>query len=297
MRKSNLAFIAILMSFVFLSCQKELSFGSSSFLGNFTATIDSTQWEATTIKEITRQGGTIVITGKSTNGNLIVLRVVDSGVHTYSFYNVTTTNVATYTDAVSGNSNIFSSNQWALAGNYGTLQISSIDTVNKIMSGTFSFRAFRQFDSAQHNITNGIFTNISYSTSNPPPSATDTFRVKVDGTPFTYSSLSGISTGAPLNQIGITALQGSVAPVVGLTLASDITNGAYTFEGLLGTVKGMYNPSTTLSLVADSGNVQILEHNTVTKRLRGNFDFKATPLTSDSPKVALTEGYFSIIYN
>ena len=50
MRKSNLAFIAILMSFVFLSCQKELSFGSSSFLGNFTATIDSTQWEATTIK-------------------------------------------------------------------------------------------------------------------------------------------------------------------------------------------------------------------------------------------------------
>ena len=50
MRKSNLAFIAILLSFVFLACQKELSFGNSSFLGNFTATIDSTHSEATTIK-------------------------------------------------------------------------------------------------------------------------------------------------------------------------------------------------------------------------------------------------------
>jgi len=296
MRKSNLAFIAILLSFVFLACQKELSFGNSSFLGNFTATIDSTNWEATTIKEITRQAGTIAITGKSSNGNIIVLRVADSGVHTYGFHNLSATNVAVYTDAASGNTNVFTTNQWDLPGNYGSLQIISIDTVNKVMSGTFSFRAYRQFDSLQHIISNGIFTNIPYTTSNPLPSATDTFRVKVDGTAFTYNSLTGIATGAPLDQIAITALQGTVAPVVGLTLPSSVTTGNYTFEDVASTIIALYNPSETMSLLADSGNIQILEHNTVTKRIRGNFDFKATPLLSDSPKAVLTEGYFSIIY-
>ncbi len=296
MRKSNLAFLAIMVSFIFLACQKELSFGNSNFLGNFTATIDSTNWEATTIKEITRQAGNIVITGKSTNGNMIVLRVADSGVHSYSFHNLSATNVAIYTDAASGNTNSFTTNQWDLPGVYGSLQIISIDTVNKVMSGTFSFRAYRQMDSLQHIISSGIFTNITYTTSNTAPSATDTFRVKVDGTPFAYNSLTGFATGAPLNQIAITALQGAVAPVVGLTIPSTVTTGNYTFEDVASTIMGLYNPSTTTSLMADSGNIQILEHNTVTKRIRGNFDFKATPLLTDSPKAVLTEGYFSIIY-
>lgn len=116
------------------------------------------------------------------------------------------------------------------------------------MSGTFSFRAYRQFDSLQHIISNGIFTNIPYTTSNPLPSATDTFRVKVDGTPFTYNSLTGIATGAPLDQIAITALQGTVAPVVGLTLPSSVTTGNYTFEDVASTIIALYNPSETMSL-------------------------------------------------
>lgn len=297
MRKSNLVFIAIMVSFIIAACQKELNFGNQSVLGTFTAKVDSSNWEATTVKGITRQAGMIIISGKSTNGNMIVLTVADSGVHSYSFHNLSASNLATYTDAVSGNNNIFSTNQWDLPGVYGSLQITSIDTLNKIMSGTFSFRAYRQSDSLSHIISAGIFTNISYTISNPLPSATDTFRVKVAGTPFTYNSLTGISTGAPLNQIAINALQGSVAPVVGLTFPNTIATGSFDFDGLAGTVKGLYNPSTTTNLLADSGSVEILEHNTVSKRIRGNFNFKALPLVGDSPKVYLTEGYFSIIYN
>ncbi len=159
------------------------------------------------------------------------------------------------------------------------------------MSGSFSIHVYRQFDSMQHSITEGIFTNISYSTQPPPPATTDSFRVKVDGTNFTYNLLGAISV---FGKINISAAQ-TVAPAVGLSIPDNVVPGTYDFDII--NFVGQYNPSTSVFLGADTGSVTILEHNPVTKRIRGNFHFLAnTVFTNTPPNVQLSEGYFSVRY-
>src|SRR5204863_2298494 len=133
----------------------------------------------------------------------------DSGVHTYTLDINSATNAGAY--SLNSTSNAFTTNQGSTpAQSGGTLTISSIDTTNKKMTGTFSFKAYRSIDSMQKDITEGVFTNISYTTTLPPPSSTDTFRVQVDGTAFTATSLFGILA---LNMITITATDASVKSV------------------------------------------------------------------------------------
>jgi len=76
------------------------------------------------------------------------------------------------------------------------------------------------------------------------------------------------------------------------------TAGTYSLSFFGLTYIGLYNPSPTASMYSDSGSLIILENNTTTKRLRGNFNFVAKtmpggPVLAD---VNITEGYFSVTY-
>ena len=296
MIKHLLGIIAIFSIFAFSACQKEITSENGTnptpgTQGNFRAKIDGVQWVANNIKTATRQGGVLVLYGSASDKKSILIRVADSGVHNYSLHTSSASNAGVYTDsAISPNG--FATNQWNVEGNYGNLNVTSIDTVNKTISGTFSMQVYRQFDSLQRTITEGVFTNISYSTEPPPLSGTDSFRVKVAGVPFTYNILGGFSA---FGRISVTASQGA-APSVGITVPDTAIPGTYAFDVF--TNIGQYNPSSTVFLGADTGSVTILEHNTLTKRIRGNFHFLAnTVFTNLPPNVQLTEGYFSVKYN
>jgi Family of unknown function (DUF6252) len=291
----GLACLLVVVSVViFSACQKEITPEDgpvSVTQGAFRAKINGVQWDANGIKTASRQDGVIVLYGTNTDKKSILLRVADSGVHNYSLHSASMSNVGVFTDsAVSPIA--FTSNQWNVPGNYGNLTITSIDTVNKTMSGTFSMQVFKSIDSTQRTISDGVFTNIVYSTQPPAPSATDSFRVKVAGVNFSYNLLAGIKA---FGRINISASQGS-APTVGLSLPDTISVGQYSFNVF--DYIGQYNPSTSVFLAADTGSVTILEHNIVSKRIRGNFHFLAnTVFTHLPPNVPLTEGYFSIKYN
>lgn len=296
--KCDLGFFSILTCmFIFSACQKEYDPGIASSTptptpnsGSFTAVIGGTNFTATA-RYATRQSGVLLLYGKSADNKEIVLRVADSGVHNYSFSNTSFSNAASLTDSSTGNGFAFTTNQWPSDGNYGNMNVTSIDTVNKTMSGTFSLKVFRDLDTMQRTITQGVFTNISYTTSPPPTSTTDSFRVKVDGTPFVYNILAGIKT---FGMLAVTASNNG-APTVGITMPETVSPGTYAFDGF--TYIGQYNASQTTFLAADTGHVTILEHNVTTKRIRGTFQFKAnTPFTNAPPDVQLTEGYFSVIY-
>ncbi|HSN61324.1 MAG TPA: DUF6252 family protein [Ferruginibacter sp.] len=301
MIKNLLGLMVVVSVIAFSACQKELSDPNGTVpvtptvpgtgTGNFSAKIDGVQWVANNIKTATRQGGVLVLYGSASDKKSMILRVADSGVHNYSLHTTSASNVGAYTDsAISPNS--FATNQWGAAGNYGNLNVSSIDTVNKTISGTFNMKVYRQFDNLQRDITGGVFTNIPYSTSPPPLSGTDSFRVKIAGVSFTYNLLIGYSA---FGNISVSASQGA-APTVGITVPDNVTPGAYPFD--IFTHIGQYNPSSSVFLGADTGTVTILEHNTVTKRIRGNFHFLAnTVFTHLPPNVQLTEGYFSVKYN
>jgi Family of unknown function (DUF6252) len=288
----------IVICFGVNSCQKELNIDGidstivappGSVSGILIAKIDGVQFVANKATGITRALNRISIVGQSNDGQLIALGVADSGVHVYSL-DISSVNFGAYS---LNNDVAYTSNGGSTgAESGGTLSITSIDAVNKTMSGTFSITVFRQTDLTQKIITEGVFKDISYTTTAIPPSnSTDTFRVKTDGVAFPVFSVIGISV---FNMINLSTSDQSVSKTVGISVPSNVTPGVYTFALFGLDYIGQYNIGTSY-LVANSGTLTILEHNTTTKRIRGNFNFSAEELIGTKTSV-LTEGYFSVVY-
>ena len=290
-----------------VSCQKEYTpfnnispippGGLPGVTGKFTAKVNGVLFTGDKFAGAIRNAGVINISGLANSGKAITITLTDSGAHIYQL-NSQTINAAGYNEAA----NAFSftsngSNDPFLAG--GTCTITNIDTAKKQMSGTFKFKVFREIDGLSRDITEGTFTSLSYSTDALPPTTnvTDTFRVKVDGVDWVNYSLNALAVPF-LDKIAITTSEDANANInIGFTFAKTITTGSYQWD--LFTVAGLYHPSsfsTTGSLLAEGGNLTILEHNTTTKRIRGTFNFLAAPITSPTPVVAFTEGYFSVVY-
>lgn len=296
MRNTILLLGAFLFILLIESCQKEVSFDTGtnpSLSGDMRAKIDGQQWVSGLGASAHIAIGRIAISGLSVDRKIILLNVVDSGVHRYTLNNAAL-NFAVYQDSAIGVNSSFGTEQSDdpnLAG--GEVNITKIDTVNKKISGTFSFKAYREDDGAKKNITDGSFTDITYTTTIPPSTGSDTFRVKIDGTPFNPAVITG-QAAFGLIQIGGSSV--TYSPSVSIAMPADIAPGTYTF-GQLGLTGNYNNSSDPLNVQSsNSGNITILEHNSSTKRIRGNFDFLAQSLFTPSLSSTLTEGYFSIKY-
>jgi len=292
---------------VFNSCQKEVD---PSIIanppppgptGNLKAKIDGTRWVANSAEGATRMLGYINIGGRSTDRKYLSITLTDSGVHNYTLDN-NSMNAAAYIDSSLSNAFSFTTNQGIGPGDAGGfVNITSIDVPNKRISGTFSFRVFRQMDGAQRTLTEGSFTNLPYVTTLPPSNSTDTFKVKIAGTLWVPPVILGSKTPAapPLvPQIAITGTSADGTKAVGMFMPADITPGNYTFDLFGGIYLGLYNPDIdpNHSQGAMSGTLTILSHNTTTRRIRGNFSFHAEALLNASLNTELTEGYFSVTY-
>lgn len=299
----------LLLSFasvVFItSCQKEVDFDPTNptnpnppaVSGNFKAKINGMQWIADKAAGASRFGGLINLTGYGKDRKILTITLTDSGVHKYILSDVTI-NAAALIDSNDANPFAFTTNQ----GDYpttsgGEVNITAIDTAKKTISGTFAFKLFRDDDSAKKAVTEGSFTNLVYATSLPPSSALDTFKVKIDGTSWTPYSVTGIAV--PIfNQIAVNATDATGGKTVGLAFPNTITPGSYTFDFYGATYMGQYNPDTNPmhSKAGMSGTLTILEHNTTTRRIRGNFNFRAEELSTPANFANISEGYFSVKY-
>lgn len=296
------AFLLIISCFaIFTACEKEYSVengipgiggGGIQTPGSFRAKIDGVQWSANSIKSATKIGGVISITGSNTDGKMIVLRVADSGVHNYTITNTSLSNVGVYTDSAIAPSAALTTNQWFIDSTYGTINITRIDSVNKTMTGTFKIYVFRSLDGIKRNITEGVFTDISYGVATPPPSSSDSFTVKVNGTEFIETSFTGISSMGDIDFVAINA----AGATVGITLSDTITPGTYSMD-MAGEAYGLYNPNSSTFLISSAGTLTVLEHNTTTHRIRATFSFTAVSLVGGGTPVQMTEGYLSGIYN
>jgi hypothetical protein len=267
--------------------------------GDFRAKIDGIPFVANQVAGAVITNGIINITGTNTDGRMITITLTDSGVHLYQLMQ-TTINGAAFSESTNGSTIAFTSNASAdpnIAG--GTANITEINTTTKKISGTFAFKAYRPIDNTGKTITEGVFTNLTYTTDAVPAgNATDTFRVKVDG--VDWVNYSGIATYANVpgfeNILIVSNADASATTTIGLTVGATVTPGSYIFE-LFGDAMGQYNPNgSAVSYVADGGNLTILEHNTTTKRIRGTFNFPATPFMGTGTAINFTEGYFSMRY-
>lgn len=295
-----IAFIVIL-SFPHFGCQKDfqLTDGDTSIIttpggpgggvtGTFTATIDGVAFVADKVAAATKAIGVIAIVGQNKAGDQILLRVSDSAVHNYIFDINSISNAAAYSKDTA---NAYTTNSGITANQSGgVMSITSIDTVKKTMSGTFTLKVFRELDNTMKNITNGVFKNISYGIAAiPPANELDTFRVKVNGASFPAYAISNFIYGTTLN---ISASDQNVSKTVGFSFPTSLTPGTYDLANSFDYI-AIYNAGTEY-MMAESGSLTVLEYNTTTKRLRANFNFKAFSFLSTA-KATLSEGYFSVL--
>jgi len=153
---------SVLILCLLSSCQKEFEDPGSPAgpaVADFRAKVNGVQFVAT-ISGGAITDSVISLAGKSDDGQQIVFSVVDSGEHVYTLDINNPSNIGAY---VTSNSLNYTSIEGATPNDSGgNLAIVSIDAVNRRMSGTFNFKAFRQQDGTQKIITEGVFNNISY---------------------------------------------------------------------------------------------------------------------------------------
>ena len=128
-----------------------------------TATIDGVPWQASDSTEsaIASQGF-VTISGVSADGQEISITLSDTVVGLYVL-NQTSTSLAIYANLNIVGGYAYSTNQGidtTQAG--GTVNVISIDPVNRTISGIFDFKVYRNSDGTEKDITSGVFYNIPY---------------------------------------------------------------------------------------------------------------------------------------
>jgi hypothetical protein len=271
--------------------------GGSTASGVFKVDFDSQTFTANSTQAIVNNT-TIAITGLKSNGSFFQITLL--GTPAVGTYN--NTNTSQLALAYSGGSGQIpylgaSNASFSAYPNYNDtaeLKISSIDTANKIIKGTFKFNG-GQINGSQLNIknfTNGEF-NLSYTTDVPAPT-NNSFFAKLDGAAFNPTNITGLKSSGFISIIG---RRGSVENIA-LSFADNITAGTtVNFTPFSSDARGQYiidnNPS---NIHGGTGSVTIISHNTSTKRIKGTFTFNAETLFPPISSKLITEGTFDITY-
>ncbi len=175
--------------------------------------------------------------------------------------------------------------------NTGSITITSINTVAKTISGTFTFKGYWSDDFvdniAPKNFTEGVFTNIPYEDYVDP--ANNTFFAKVNGTEFAETDILVVTAN---NVIGIGASNTNNQSIT-IGVDEDITPGTYSITGNIQTdvVQATYKLNETTSILSNSGTVTITS--ITADRVIGTFSFTAI---NGSTTYTISEGSFDVEY-
>ncbi len=258
---------------------------------SMTALVDGVAWTSLS----NRAAGSIVnntsnLTGVASDSTVITMTVTEN-VTLNGTYDLgpASGNAGVFSPSTAGTAPAWSSNAHPLSN--GLLTITSMDTVNKKMGGTFSYKAWRATDNTFKEITQGVFTNVPYITS-LSGGGNNTFTIKIDNVTFTPALITGTANNGTLNIIA-TDSQGIKS--VGLGMPDNVSPGTYSMTPF-GTYYGQYNASASVFTMSASGSLVITSHNTTTNVISGTCAFVSEPLTGGPPTYNLTNGSFTINY-
>jgi hypothetical protein len=300
MRCRTIVAIALGIASCLAGCTKFNSYTNPDITGNpfnstasFSALISGIKWEASASSDTaSAQDGGISIYGINSLNQSLSIFLDDTIIGTYQL-NANSVSIAVYVDGNVLNTNAFTTSQssdTSQAG--GVVKVTAIDHQAGTISGTFQLNVFRSSDGQGKIITQGQFNKIPFGVSPVQGGTADTFYVQIDSSNWVAPSISATNMSGQFVVYGST-LDGTKS--VGLFMPQTITAGTYTLNYSGSTYFGQYNPTDSTTLEAQgNGTLQILENNSVTGRLRGNFNFLAQPLSGSSPSAQLSNGYFSV---
>jgi hypothetical protein len=293
-RLSGSLLIAVLLSFI--SCSKEVSKedGTTTQIlnGDFYATIDGKQWNADSLQLILVSNAGVSISGLAKDGEQVtmLLPTFKTGIYTL---NSSSASLAIYSNLLVNVTTVFTSNTGAASG---TVNITSIDTVQHLTSGTFQYTLVDPADNGQKTVTAGVFNGVPYSGNTggvTPPVSSDTVEASIGGVQFNGAQvISNVTNG----ELFIAGISSDGTQDLGLGMPSDVTPGTYNMDFAAGMYYGVYNVGTSITLLSQmNGSLTIISNDTVARRISGTFSFIASPLISGVP-VTITSGYFSLNY-
>ena len=278
----------------FVSCSKELSNeeGNIPAASSFYATIEGNLWNADSLQSLFQINGGLSINGLSKTGDQIsiVLSTFHTGVFTLG---ASSDSYAFYTNILAPVEVDYYSNV-GTAG--GTVTITSIDSINHLISGSFTLTLVNPDDNTTKTITSGVLNSVPYTGSGiviPPSNTTDTLKALVGGNTFDAAQILVQTTGMGMIIAGISnnGLQN-----LDLSMPTNITPGTYDLDFTTGTYAGLYYTDVSDPLVSNmNGTLVIISNNTTTKTIQGTFSFTATSMIN-SNFISVTNGYFNVKY-
>lgn len=278
-------YLFAMLSLVLTGCDKEDSEENNDPpaqpTASMTAKIDSVDWSANQsgcsisggiagIVGIASQAQTIILTLSEFSEGIIPLEFNGSSVGAVTEGNVTyTTNSDPQTS--------------------GIVNITSINTADSLVSGTFEFYAYSPNGKGFVSVSDGSFKNIPFTTE-LPGTPDNSLVVDIDGSTFTASS---VTASAITSKIIISASDAQVTETVGITVNEDISVGTYDI-GLFGDVSAMYLLG-SVTMTPTSGTLVISKHDESQNVLEGTFEFEAEELLGTN-SASLTNGSFKVNY-
>lgn len=176
----------------------------------------------------------------------------------------------------------------------GSIIITNIDTVNKKISGTFSYIGYwSDLDAtgiAPKSFTNGVFTNLPYVTESP---SNDTFLAKVNGVDFNQNDLLAMTIGAGTDEFIAIGASNAAGDEMTVAVRSTVGLGTHPITGnSLDNAQLSYGPAgSTGQTSAASGSVTIQEKSDT--HIKGIF---SGAVTVDGTTYNITAGSFDVEY-
>jgi len=298
------AFLLLFTAFTFTSCDDnepidsaivlnpedggENPGGGENEVGLFKVDFDGQTFSSsTTIAYIS--GGSIIINAYRSNGENFSFILEGTANGTYP----ANQNLVTYTPAGS---------EYGYWGNHptddnadtGEVVITSINTTNRTISGTFKFTGYwSDFDNetiAPKQFTNGVFTNLPYTATNPTG---DTFFAKVNGSEFVDTDIFTAEIQVEGQEFISIGVANATDDEITVSVRSSAIAGSYPITGnSTDNVQVIYTPnSEDFGTRATAGTVTISEKTAT--RLKGTF---TATVNIDGIEYILSEGAFDVEY-
>jgi hypothetical protein len=295
----NIKFLAaiflIFTAFTFTSCENE-PIDSAIDLGDFEpptngptvfkADFGGNTWTSTAAQALI-SGNFISIGATKADGSTFSFLVESNSVGTYP----ANTNILAYTPAGS-EYGYWSVNFANEAENTGSITITNINTVNKTISGTFTYKGFwSDLDNTSIipvDFTNGVFTNVPYITQTETG---DTFFAKVGGTEFVDVDILTVITDINGQEFISVGAQTAALDDMTISVRSGLTAGTYPITGdiAVDNVQAICTMN-SVEQQAVSGSITIISK--TADHIKGTFLY----VTNGTSPFTVTEGAFDVDY-
>jgi hypothetical protein len=257
----------------------------------FSADFDGQTFLASSIQATLENGQLVIVGLRAPQGDYISILVDDASVGTFPAND----NFISY-QPQNDNFGFLGINFDNPTENTGSIIITSINTTNNTVSGTFSFKGYwtdTVNPLSPKTFTNGIFQNIPLTGAIGSPS-TDTFYAIADGTEFVENQIdvSEVSSSGFPDAISIVASKVN-GESISLSIDKNTPVGTYQMTGLLSTVdvvRGKYLVNGSLH-GGVSGSLTITS--ITSTRIAGTFAFTAENISQTSTH-QITQGAFDV---